>query len=60
MAEKYTLSHPSGAFTISVEGANRRDVFLGRGYTPVQEGKSVEAKPGQKRRTAKKPGKPKE
>ena len=53
MAEKYTLSHPSGGFTITVEGAARRDVFLGRGYTPVEGGVKPKASPGQKRRTSK-------
>lgn len=53
MAEKHTLSDPSGTFTITVEGADRRDTFIGRGYTPVEEGVKAKASPGQKRRTSK-------
>lgn len=56
MAEEFLMVHPSGKHApVPVYSASRRDTFLARGYTLIEQGEPPEPKPqkGQKRRTAK-------
>ena len=50
---EYHLRHPSGGFVITVNDEARRDTFLSRGYTSVEDTPEVKPQPDQKRRTSK-------
>jgi hypothetical protein len=43
-AQEYELRNPTGKFSIKVKGAERRDVFVARGYTLVKRSSSAAPK----------------